>query len=287
MLHAAWAVTMGALLLLSAPAAAPAEPLEIDILESYLALHDKVDGTPHCARSHGFVLTPQGAIRSPTGATNRILEEHFVFHLETGDQPGSGFRPSPDDEDRYGIIFLEWHRQFLWAYESWRLANGHGPLEPWDPGTPMPPSLAYEYPGRGCTDGRNSDPQVALPSWATVEGGDEPDPIFAHTSLCQFKDLNQLGKSISIEYHWQFHARIGGDMTATQGPRDPAFWAGHQFINRLMDRWWEACEGTARAGSAALGGADAARPIPAPAAAAALAAVGVGALLAHARRRLR
>lgn len=288
MASSAWVVAAVAVLLPGMGTDSAEEPLEIDILEEYLALHDTVDGTPHCMRNHGYALTPKGPVRSPAGGTNRVLEEHFTFHVEMRDQPGNGFMPSPDDEDRYGIIFLEWHRAFLWKYEAWRLANGYGPLEAWDPGTPMPPSLSYSYPGRGCTEGRNEDPQVALPTWATLEGGTEEDPIFGHTRLCDFKDLNQLGKSIAIDYHWQFHARIGGDMTSTQGPRDPAFWAGHQFINRLMDRWWEACDG-AVASDLPSGTDEVVRPVPGAGAWGAVLAAGLAAAASARliRRRLR
>ncbi|HET6405467.1 MAG TPA: tyrosinase family protein, partial [Candidatus Thermoplasmatota archaeon] len=167
-------------------------------------------------------------------------------------------------EDRYGIIFFEWHRHFLQKYEAWRAENGHPPLEPWDPATPMPPSLAYPYPERACSDGRVEDPRVPLPTWATVAGGEEADPLFGHTRLCAFRDLNELGKSVAFEYHWQFHAGIQGDMVGGRGPLDPAFWAGHQFINRLMDAWWEACDAAPRGGAALGAGVDEARAVPLP-----------------------
>ncbi|HET6403194.1 MAG TPA: hypothetical protein VFH78_00995, partial [Candidatus Thermoplasmatota archaeon] len=74
--------TLAAALALAAPLATPpthAQALEIDILEAYLAEHDALPATPHCARSHGYALTPAGPVRSPAGPTNGVLDEHFSF----------------------------------------------------------------------------------------------------------------------------------------------------------------------------------------------------------------
>ena len=228
-----------AILLAVTPFGAAQGTLEIDILEGYLAAADRVPDLPHCGRHGGYVNVPgQDPLLLPTGGTNAIMTEHTAWHQQHG---GARHVPSTDDEDRFGDLFLGWHREFLQRYEDWRAAAGYPPLAAWDPGTPMPPSLAYEFPGRGCTPGRDSDPGVALPTWATVQGGEEPDPLFGHTRLCDFQDTNQLGKSISVEYHVAFHAGVGGDMRVGHGPRDPAFWAGHRFIDGLGVQWETEC----------------------------------------------
>ncbi|HVM46256.1 MAG TPA: hypothetical protein VM582_10000 [Candidatus Thermoplasmatota archaeon] len=273
------------LALLSAGASGLGAPLEIDLLEAYLATGDHAPGLPHCARTHGYLgagATPEPQ-RSPAGGTNRILEEHMEFHLQIGDA-GRDHRPSTDDADRYGEIFLEWHEYLLGLYQRWRVEHGHPPLAGWNPAEPMPPELAYPYPERACVDGRDDDPRVPWPTWATREGGDEPDPLFGHTRLCDFRDENQFGKSIAGEWHHAWHGSMGGEMSIGHGPRDPAFWAGHQFIVDVTDEWRDHCAGAA-AGVATAARADDAREVPGAPLALVVLALCAAALAAGAQRR--
>jgi len=277
-----WAILPIAAALLLVPASAPLgdAPLEIDILEGYLAVHDVASGTPHCARHSGYVIVPgSGPVESPTGGTNSILIEHHANHALHRDGPGHV--PSTDDADGYGEAFLGWHEEFVASYQEWRVGAGHPALEGWDPATPMPPSLAYEFPGRGCTPERNEDPGVGLPTWATFEGGDAEDPLFGHTRLCEFADRNQLGKSISMTWHVEFHQTLGGDTRAQQAPRDPAFWAAHQFLIDHTRAFEAACLG-AGGSEGADAAVEAARNVPTPAP---LALVAVAAALALVARR--
>ncbi len=215
-----------AILSMLAPAATA---LEIDILEEYLSGYDRIEGLVHCGRHDGYVMVPdQPPQTTPAGGTNEIMVEHKKWHLDHGATPT--YVPPADDADRFGDHFVYWHREYVAAYEAWRAENGHPVLVGVDPAKPIPADFAYEFPGRGCVPGRG-DPEVMLPTWATVEGGTDEDPVFGYTRLCDFQDVNQFGKAIGSRYHASVHAAIGGDMGTGQGPRDPVFWGFHRYLD--------------------------------------------------------
>ncbi len=229
-MRASWLSLLVIAVLLLMPGTASAAPPEIDILDAYLSEHDHVPGTHHCARHDGtFGMGGGPPMGTPAGGTNAIMEEHKAWHVRYG----PGFDPDPGDEDRYGDIFVLWHREFVGTYEAWREAEGHPPLPAWDPGTPLPPNLAYSFPGRGCLPGGQDDPGLPLPTWATLEGGSDQDPVFGNTAMCQYEGLNQFGKALAAGYHPLVHQAMGEGVgpVSAQDPREPWFWSFHRFLD--------------------------------------------------------
>lgn len=228
---------LGVLLVSALLPAVDATPLEIDILELYLAEHDLVSGIPHCSRYDGSLPPVTGEPILTGFTTNTIMERHTRYHVDNG----TGMDATADPADTIGDLFVLWHREFIQEFDDWREEHGYEPIPAWDPGTPMPPELAYEFPGRGCVPGRDSDPQVFLPTWATLEGGAEADPLFGYTQRCDFQDMNELGKSLQIEYHVAVHRAVGGDASMMQDPRDPFFWSFHRYLDNVFVEQQEQC----------------------------------------------
>jgi hypothetical protein len=137
-----------------------------------------------------------------------------------------------------GEHFLMWHRYFIRRLEDYLGAQGAYytvPIPTWNPATPISVEL------RARID--NPNPNLPLPSWATLQGGSTPDPVFGYTSVRQFKSTDELGRALGANYHGQVHAAndihiaIGGDMNTFASPRAPIFFPWHGFIDQVLDDW--------------------------------------------------
>ena len=209
---------------LGLPPVSAQSPLEIDVLEEYLEAHDRYPNVPHCARHDGsFGFPGQQGVDTPA-ATNDILFEHKQWHHENG----FGMDVSPDESDRTGDAFVSFHRAFLEDYEAWRNQSGYPPVVAWNPADPQPSTLDYPFPERACNE-QETETRVALPGWLNLSGGTEPDSLYGYESICQFQDLNQLGKSVRSSYHITVHQTYGELLQ--QDPRDPWFWSFHKFLD--------------------------------------------------------
>lgn len=256
---------------LLAPVASPAatEAPELGIVGAFLAETDSplVMGD-HCRR-HGGVQTTEDlpALDAPWPVwTNGHLYEHVSWHFRHLSIERAVFSLGP--EDRYGDEFVAFHREMIAHYDAWREAYGHEPVATWDPALPIPPEFAYPA-SAGCRARDHDDVNLPAPTWATIAGGEKRDPLWNHTALCQFADVNELGKSIDWGYHGDVHAAVGGDMdNALVSPRDPVFWAWHKFLDvEIFQTYERECIGepaTLASASAPLEGSARAVPGPTP-----------------------
>ncbi len=176
---------------------------------------------------------------------NAIVSTHVRWHLEHEAQrdvlhlfqrmPGE---PHPE-EDPYGEEWLGYHRRIVREYDAWRAEHGVAPIVAWAPGTAYPPN--FEAPP-GMPDRRPAaeTERARLPTWATIAGGTEPDPVYGHASLDRFETANQLGKALDFAWHHDVHEAAGGLMFDV-GPsaQDPLFWAFHKFIDEGVFTPWE------------------------------------------------
>lgn len=303
------AAVLGAIvvLVLAGAPAVHAAGSEFALLDAYLAEHDLPAARgDHCERRGGHLAylageTPTPPPVGPMEPTNALLAHHFQWHKERSFVTRE---VSADDADRYGDDFVSYHRAMILDYDAWRSAHGAAPVEPWDPATPIPATFAYDggsplphdeaqrvrqITGSGCIQRATEDPRIARPSWSTIEGGDEPDPMFGHTRLCQFSDLNRLAKAVDFDfigrtersgYHASVHGGVGGDLApVATAPRDPVFWAWHKFLDVSIFGLWDSdCAQAPDDAAAAV--ADPSRDVPGTAAWVVVAA----ALVALARR---
>ena len=107
------------------------------------------------------------------------------------------------------------------------------PIPFWNPATVIPVEL------RARID--NFNPNLPLPSWATMQGGRARlHRVFCYTSLMQFKSTDELGRALGANYHGQVHAAndihiaIGGDMKTPLSPLEPpSFSPGTAFWTRF------------------------------------------------------
>ncbi len=174
---------------------------------------------------------------------NAVVLTHIRWHLQRSAQQDSISRfttlptaPHPD-ADPYGEEWLRFHRRIVREYDAWRLSNGYPTIPKWDPAKPYPTGfdLPSGFPARNA-----SWTGVPIPSWATVAGGIEPDPVYGYTRLAEFPTANRLGKSLDFSWHLGVHGRVGGTMEDIgPAPDDPLFWAFHKFIEQEVFARWE------------------------------------------------
>jgi hypothetical protein len=189
----------------------------------------------------GAALCQLGCASEPAeppgpSAEERILTEYFT---DQPDVPNVHHRwhGKPAGEN-YGQAFLQFHRDFVAAYDDWRVAHGYERVVAWDPSTPIPPADAH--PGRSSDDPSSIDPLCKKPPWLTREGGtdSERDPVFGARRLADYTSANQLGEAIDSQYaltwHNRVHQTIGGDMAdSMRVPYDPIFWPWHRYIDDI------------------------------------------------------
>ncbi len=239
------------LVLLAAPASVQAAPTEMEILDQYLEQFDTYRGHgpvwvktvyDRCLRTGGGEDTSKVPGVASLDATNDLMFQHAKWHGTRGFFLEPVFTYS--DSDPYGTEFIEYHAELIRTYADWRALHGYPELVAWDPIAPIPPAYAYpvELP---CKARTSEDPQIAVPSYLTIPGGDATSPFWGYTALCQIPDLNRLGKTIEGSwYHADVHLAIGGDMAdAGLTLRDPIFWPWHTHVQQIVETW-ETCAPT-------------------------------------------
>ncbi|MBI1877488.1 MAG: tyrosinase family protein [Chloroflexi bacterium] len=163
-------------------------------------------------------------------STTTALADHEAWHATHG--PGGMTGPGS------GEHFLMWHRYFIRRLEDYLGAQGAHyavPIPTWNPATAIPVELRARI--------NNPNPNLPLPSWATIQGGSAPDPVFGYTSLRQFKSTDELGRALGANYHGQVHVAndihiaVGGDMNTFASPRAPIFFPWHGFLDQVLDDW--------------------------------------------------
>lgn len=157
--------------------------------------------------------------------SQEVLAEHQTWH----GSHSSGGTLGPGSGER----FLSFHRNFIGKLEDHLTQQGKGeyvPIPKWNPANRIPSEFSHS--------GRNTDdPQLPLPSWATIDGGTTTAPMFDYTSLRQFRSSDELGRVLGHHYHGSIHNTVGGDMSTSSSPRDPIFFPWHAFLDDLWSEW--------------------------------------------------
>ena len=158
--------------------------------------------------------------------TTNALSEHSQWHMAHGGGGGTGAGS--------GLHFLEWHRYFIRKLEDHLGAVGgldhHVPIPYWPSNAQIPAALALRI--------NDATPNVAPPTWTTMQGGATPDPVFGHTSLKQFRTTDEIGRAVGASYHGTVHGAIGGDMSDPMvAPRAPIFYEWHGYLDHIWAEW--------------------------------------------------
>lgn len=159
------------------------------------------------------------------------MQEHMDWHMAPENQARTG---------NYGERFLDFHRDYIQKFDSFRMTKGLLPVTGWDPATPIPVDLAHPHvlmSGRATSNPASSNPACITPTWATLAGGTQMDPLHGYTRLGQFQSLDELGRSIDSGWHGTVHNTIGGDMASFMSPIDPVFWRWHKWIDNVRAAW--------------------------------------------------
>lgn len=150
---------------------------------------------------------------------------------------------APENQNQtgnYGERFLDFHRDYVAQFDAFRKTKGYLPVSGWDPATPIPPGLEHPHTlvaARATSDPYAANPACKTPTWATIAGGTDTDPLYGYTKLGQFQSLDELGRSIDDGWHGTVHNTIGGDMATFMSPIDPIFWRWHKWIDNIRAAW--------------------------------------------------
>lgn len=150
---------------------------------------------------------------------------------------------APENQNRtgnYGERFLDFHRDYVAQFDTFRVSKGLLPVSGWDPATAIPANLDHPHVlmgARATSNPYSIDPGCKTPTWATLAGGTALDPLYGYTSLGQFQSLDELGRAIDDGWHGTVHNTIGGDMMTFMSPIDPVFWRWHKWIDNVRATW--------------------------------------------------
>ena len=166
-----------------------------------------------------------------------LIPRHAAWHQVNG--------PGGTRGEGSGIAFLTMHRRMVRDLEGWLIragCPGLSPLGNWTPAQPIPPAL-------GVFERYSNDPKLDTPSWLSLRGGEEADPLFGAKKLQDFRSPDQLGRAMgsgrpaNLGYHGAGHAKIGGLMWSGRAPVDPIFWLWHKHLDAILDRWFTTSKG--------------------------------------------
>jgi hypothetical protein len=121
---------------------------------------------------------------------------------------------APENQNRtgnYGERFLIFHRDYVAKFDQFRIGKGLLPVSGWDPATPIPADLAHPHvlmQARSTSDPYSVNPFCKTPTWATIAGGADLDPLYGYTKLGRFQSLDELGRSIDDGWHGTVHKWI-------------------------------------------------------------------------------
>jgi hypothetical protein len=156
-----------------------------------------------------------------------VLSEHGLWHTN------NSFNIATYD----GILFFDFHNQYISRFNSWRAEFGYSPVVSWDAGTPLPIGVDVNHAARNAT--YIVQPK---PSWFTATGtvarpsnGLPCDTQAGQTKLIDYPGNRRLlGCAVTSPWHNTVHVAIGGDMgRTTTAPRDPIFWRWHNFVDAI------------------------------------------------------
>lgn len=159
------------------------------------------------------------------------MTEHMDWHNASENKNRTG---------NYGERFLIFHRDYIEKFDQFRLTKGLLPVSAWDPSTPIPANLDHPHvltQPRATSDPYSTDPACKTPTWATMGGGADVDPLWGYTRLGQFQSLDELGRSVDHGWHGTVHNTIGGDMSTFSSPIDPIFWRWHRWVDNVSRTW--------------------------------------------------
>jgi Common central domain of tyrosinase len=159
------------------------------------------------------------------------MKEHMDWHEDPKNQNQTG---------NYGERFLLFHKQYVDKFDAFRATKGLLPVTTWDPTTPIPASLSHDHVlmmPRDTDDPYSVNPSCKTPTWTTLAGGSDVDPIHGYTHLSEFQSLDELGRSIDAGWHGTVHNTIGGDMSMFHSPIDPIFWRWHRWVDNIRGSW--------------------------------------------------
>lgn len=146
----------------------------------------------------------------------------------------------------FGTGFLQMHHEMINAADnepkqflshssvmSWFRSKNYQIPGVWNPLSPIPNELAFN-PTDGGPGRANNNPRFQLPSYFTVQGGTQEEPITGARRLADFRNVNQLGCCIVFP-HNQWHTLIGGAMNSfSRAIDDPVFYFGvHRHVDEV------------------------------------------------------
>ena len=242
---------------------------ELSILDEYMATADVKDARVWSIdqlRRSGVTLTiadpttPGSAARHAhadrTYANNSLILEHVRWHEDHAAQTALlTFRAVLADAwgwveaDQHGAEFLDFHRDYIGRYESFRLAKGYPELDAWAPPACVPDHLYYtRATDWSCTTG-SAVAGPALPEWAKPQAesaSNQASPVYGYYYLEAFPNVNRLGKALEAApgtYHGDVHLAVaagGGEFAdPSKNVKDPLFWAFHKHIDSKIYKKWE------------------------------------------------
>lgn len=159
----------------------------------------------------------------------------MMEHMDWHSAPENQFRTG-----NYGERFLLFHKQYIDKFDVFRHSKGFMAVVGWDPSTIIPPNLPHDViltAPRATNDPYSVNHACKTPTWLTLAGGTDIDPLHGYTSLCQFQSLDELGRSIDSGWHGAVHNTIGGDMSQFHSPVDPIFWPWHKWVDNVRATW--------------------------------------------------
>jgi hypothetical protein len=175
----------------------------------------------------------------PDPGTQSILQMHFNWHCSFDNTLVPALGSLPNDGNR----FFGFHRQFIFAFNRYRAANGAAFLQTWppSPGGLIPVGHGARADNTACPTCQSLPNQYRVPA----AGGT--------LSTATFPTIDALGNSI-VFYHNTQHGRIansGPGVNCTTGtsstasdmcypnvsPRDPIFYRYHNVFDDVQDTW--------------------------------------------------
>ena len=160
-----------------------------------------------------------------------VMREYAAWCAETAN---GGF------DESQGARFFELHCWLVTAFDGFRAKRRMRPVLPWDPSTKIPEYLAHDakvHTERQSDNPSEKDARCKTPTWASVVGGSDPDPLFGYLKLGQFRSLDELGRSIAYQWYNAVHMTIGGDMATFEAPVDPVCWVWFGWIRHIRRLW--------------------------------------------------
>jgi hypothetical protein len=175
----------------------------------------------------------------PDPGTQSILQMHFNWHCSFDNTLVPSLGSLPNDGNR----FFGFHRQFIFAFNRYRAANGAPFVQTWSPspGSAIPLGHGARADAATCPTCQSLPNQYRVPA----AGGT--------LSTATFPTIDALGNSI-VFYHNTQHSRIaqsGPSVNCNTGttslasdmcypdrsPRDPIFYRYHNVFDDVQDTW--------------------------------------------------